>query len=104
MYRIGFGVADISPTEDLYGKTGLLGFGNEGTRLVTGVDEKAPMKAMCLAVTDDDGKTVLLYATDTAAVSDGCARVIARRLEQDHGVAQGSVMISANHQHAHLIM
>lgn len=100
MYRIGFGVANISPTEDLYGKTGLLGFGNEGTRLVTGVDENAPMMAMCLAVTDADGKTVLLYATDTAAVGDGEGADIARILEQDYDVPKGCVMISANHQHA----
>ena len=100
MYRIGFGVADISPTEGLYGKTGLLGYGNENVRLVTGVDENAPMKAMCLAVTDEDGKTVLLYATDTAAFGDEEGMRIAKRLEADYGVPQGCVMISANHQHA----
>lgn len=100
MYRIGFGVADISPTEDLYGKTGLLGYGNENVRLVTGVDELAPMKAMCLAVTDDDGKTVLIYATDTAAYGDDEGMLIAKRLDADYGVPQGCVMISANHQHA----
>lgn len=98
---VGYSAVDISPTSDMFGKVGLMGFGNESTRLVTSVDKDyAPLKAICVAVTDRDGNTVLLISVDSASVGNGVAKQIVSQISANYGVPEGNIMISSNHQHS----
>lgn len=99
-YCVGYGEANINPTPDMYGKVGLLGYDNHKTRLVTAVDESNPLKAICVAVSDGRGSYVLLISVDSAAVGSSVSAKIAAYAEKQYGIAQGSVMLSSNHQHS----
>lgn len=102
---VGYSAVNINPIDGMFkgqdNQVGLLGMGNEGTRFVTGVDPDAPLMAICLAVTDQDGNTVLLISVDAAGINDTAAqRVVTGITALGYGVKEGNIMIASNHQHS----
>ena len=99
---VGYAAVNIDPVDDKGNiiSVGLMGYGNEGTRLTTGVDDEAPLMAICLAVTDQTGNTVLLISVDSASVGNGVAKRIVSQISANYGVPEGNIMISSNHQHS----
>lgn len=101
LYRVGYAVVNIDPTPDMYGKVGLLGYDNHNTtRKVTGVDPEAPLLAICLAVTDYRGETVVLVSVDSAAVGGDVAARIMQEASRRMDIPVGHVMLNSNHQHS----
>lgn len=99
-YCVGYGEADLSPTEDLFGVVGLIGYDNHATRKVTAVDASNPLKAICVAVSDGRGDTVLLISVDSGAVSGSIHSKVAAYAQSRHEIGQSRVMLSSNHQHS----
>lgn len=100
LYQVGYAAVNVDPTPDMYGKVGLMGYGNEATRLVTSVDSQSPLMAICLAITDSKGETVVLISVDSATVGGNVAKTIVSGVAAQCGVPEGHIMINSNHQHS----
>ena len=89
---VGFGRGDITADWPV----GLSGYGNEATRISTGI--KTNIYLLCLAVTDTDGETVLIMAMDSAG--GGWESTIRPLIKQKFGIPEDHVIVSAIHQHS----
>jgi len=92
--QVGFGRADISP----YGQTlPLRGYGNAAERFSGEIAD--PLYATCVAFTDENGNTVLLYHMDLGTCYSDL--LLARRsVTKATGVPSENIMISATHTHS----
>ena len=92
--KIGYGRVDITPE----GSVPLSGYGNMKHRFNTEVRD--PLYATCIAFTDADDYTVLLYTTDVI----GCNRDLGDRarevLGKEYGLDEKQIMIAATHTHS----
>lgn len=92
-FSVGYSIIDITPKEAVP----LAGFGVSIKRIST--DVQYPLKATCLALTGEDGTTVLLYEVDLIKCSAFVynARTI---ISKATGVPEDRIMIGASHTHA----
>ena len=92
MYKIGFGRADITPTESVP----LSGMGLTNKRFSRAIRDE--LYATCVAVTDGEGTTVLLYTLD---LQDSAYAVQLRpRITKLTGVPETHIFISGTHTHS----
>ena len=89
---VGFGKGDITADWPI----GLQGYGNEATRISTGM--KTYIYVICLAITDTDGETVLIMSID--AGGGGFEKYMRPLIEKEFGIPQDHVIVSAIHQHS----
>ena len=89
---VGFGRGDITADWPI----GLQGYGNEATRISTGM--KTYIYVICLAITDTDGETVLIMSID--AGGGGFEKYMRPLIEKEFGIPQDHVIVSAIHQHS----
>jgi len=89
---VGFGEGDITATWPI----GLQGYGNEKTRISNGI--KTYIYIHCVAITDTTGETVLLMSID--AGGGGFQSTVRPLIEEEFGIPQDHVMLSAIHQHS----
>lgn len=89
---VGFGREDVTPENSVP----LTGYGNSGNRYSGEVMD--PLYATCIAFTDGDGNTVLLFHTDTL-YAPGAAKVRKVLLEK-HGIPTKNVIVAATHNHS----
>ena len=93
-FTVGYGRANVTPKVPV----GLTGFGNASTRISDNL--LSYLYLTCLAVTDADGNTVLLYGVD-ATTSDGDVTMALRSaVEKATGISGENIMISATHTHS----
>ena len=88
--QLGFGRADITPTFPVP----LTGYGNEAKRYSETVLD--PLYATCLAFTDEDGSTALVYAVDMLYMSNWIRPVIGEAV----GLPVERIQLSGSHTHA----
>ena len=91
-FRVGYGKENITPT----GQVGMGGYGKSDQRLSLSVLDY--LYVTCLAITDADGHTILLYGMDLI----GCAEAITFRedVSKATGVPVENIMMSASHTHS----
>ena len=89
---VGFGKGDITATWPI----GLQGYGNEATRISDGI--KTYIYIMCIAITDTNGETALLMSID--AGGGGFHTTVRPLIEEEFGIPQENIMLSAIHQHS----
>lgn len=92
--QVGFGRADITPKESVP----LRGYGNTSKRLSISVSD--PLYATCIAFTDANNNTILLYHTDLAVIWAEIFDPIKESISKATGVPVSNIMISATHTHS----
>lgn len=89
---VGFGRVDITPSYSVP----LAGYGNTQNRMSTGVKER--IYATCVAITEENGQTLLLIAHDL--VSSDWGDETRTAISTVTGVPTENIMLSASHTHA----
>ena len=93
-FSVGFGQADITPTE----KTTLAGYGNDSERVVTGVAGR--IYTTCVAIRGEDGNTVLVFASDLLQARDDVGDPVKKLVSQETGVPVSNIMFHVSHSHS----
>lgn len=94
-FAVGYGKADITP--DYTTQIGIVGNNDHATRLSTGVLE--PIMATCIAFTDTDGTTVLVYGTDLHGTNADVIAEIRKQLTEKTGVPGDHIQFNCTHNH-----
>lgn len=94
-FAVGYGKADITP--DYTTKISLTGNNDDRTRLSTGRRES--LWANCIAFTDTDGTTVILFGTDLHGTEDLVWQDIQKGIEECTGVPAYYMQAGASHNH-----
>lgn len=91
-FRVGYGKENITPD----GPVGMGGYGRSDQRISTGV--LSYLYVTCIAITDADDNTILLYGMDLC----GCGDAIKFRenVSKATGVPVENIMMSASHTHS----
>ena len=92
--RIGYGRTDITPE----GSVPLAGYGNLKNRFNTEVRD--PLYATCIAFTDAEDNTVLLYTTDCISSLRSMGDQVREVLGKEYGLPEQNIMIAATHTHS----
>lgn len=92
--QVGYGRADITPGKYLP----LRGYGNTSSRLSLSVAD--PLYATCIAFTDENSNTILLYHTDLTNTWETVFDPIKEAVSEATGVPTSNIMIAATHTHS----
>ena len=92
--KVGYGRAEITPE----GPINLGGYGNDAVRISQEVRD--PLYATCIAFTDPNGSTVLLFTTDMLSTYEALATPVREALSQEFGIPFENIMVSATHSHS----
>ena len=92
-FRVGYGRVDITPTESVP----LAGFGSTSNRMSNNILSK--LYATCIAITDENDNTILLFAMDLQRASSKYVDSARSRISQTTGVPTDQIYISASHTH-----
>ena len=92
--NIGYGRADITPRESVP----LRGYGSTSNRMSQRVLD--PLMATCLAVTDEHGESVLLFALDLTGASEYWVPRFAPAISKATGVPCFRIFGSGSHTHS----
>jgi len=93
-YLVGFGRADITPTESVP----LAGYGYTSERMSTGV--LSELKATAVAITDQNGASTVLMAMDLINDRGNIAAAIRKGVSAKIGVPEGNVIVTFSHTHS----
>lgn len=94
LIKVGHGIADITPESMLP----LAGYGNTAHRISTEIRDS--LKATCIAFTDPDDNTVLLFTTDMIRVDPKLAGRVRDVLCPEFNLPRENVQIAATHTHS----
>jgi len=94
MIRVGFGRADITPEQSVP----MGGYGNPKMRFNEVVRDN--LYATCLAFTDSDDNTVLLYTTDAIRANLELGDQVREVLMAEMGLPYHHIMIASTHSHS----
>ena len=92
---IGFGRRDISPKEP----QPLAGYGNCTLRMPDQI-VKDPLYTTCIAISDEEGSTVLIFTMDLIHHGDRSVKAIREKLEQELGIPGSRIMLQGTHTHS----
>ncbi|MBR7122656.1 MAG: hypothetical protein IKC95_04305 [Oscillospiraceae bacterium] len=92
--KVGYAYFDMTPTGDV---TSLILGGRGSTTTATGIKEKLP--GTCIAFTDENGQTVLMYTLDLLYVSDEIVK-FAADIATETGVPESNILINGTHSHS----
>lgn len=91
---VGFGRADISPTESVP----LRGYGYSSGRMSTNIQD--PLYATCIALTDNTGNTVLIFTVDLTNAFTEVIDAARLKISQRTGIPVDAIMVSCTHTHS----
>lgn len=92
--RVGYGRTDITPEMPI----NMGGYGNPDKRISNNVLD--PLKATCVAITDAQDNTLLLFCTDAIGVQSMFTDEVRKIIQERFGIAPNHVMVSATHSHS----
>ncbi len=93
---VGYGEADYAP---ICIGVGLGGYGNEATRICTGIHGPG-LDIEVLAVTDCDGTSAVLCSVEAVTIATIFQDVLREWVAKTYAIPLENVMISPNHQHS----
>lgn len=93
-FSVGYGSADISPKESV--KLG--GFGDHEERYSSKVSE--PLMTTCIAITDEDGETVLVLANDLLNSVKTWVEPTRELISKETGIPFDHIMFHSSHTHS----
>lgn len=91
-FQVGFGRVNITPEDSVP----LAGYGNTSKRMSKDVLDY--LYATCIAITDAEGQTVLLYSQDL--VNSSQTDTVRSAVYQATGVPEENIMVAATHTHS----
>ena len=91
---VGYAKRDITPDFPV----GLCGYGNDVTRLHRAVLD--PISGICLALTDGNGETALLYSVDLLLVDSVLTEELRSAVAEVTGVQKDHIFLAATHDHS----
>lgn len=94
LLKVGYGIADITPESNLP----LGGYGNAQHRISEEVRD--PLKATCIAFTDPENNTVLLFTTDMIRVAPHLADRVRDVLCTEFNLPRENVQVASTHTHS----
>jgi len=94
--QVGYSQINIAPAVG----TPLGGYGKSTDRLSTGNEEGNGLTATVVAITDDQGKTVLLITADLVGISDNIVAKARTAIHEATGIPVQQIIIAATHTHA----
>lgn len=99
-FQVGFGESDITP-ETVDGMP-LAGYSNPTERLAqsTGMEEYDRIKAQSVAITDENGTTVILIYCDLITASSDFINSVVPAVSAATGVPEGHIFINCSHSHS----
>ena len=92
--QVGYGRTDISPEPGMP----LRGYGNTSNRLSDSVTEQ--LFTTCIAITDETGKTILLYHNDLCNTDEDVFDKIREDLSAATGVPFEQILVASTHTHS----
>ena len=95
-FVMGYGKADITPVVDQ--RVGLAGNNDQHKRKVTGVVE--PIEANCVAFTDPDNTTVLVFGMDLHSLYPALVKRLRRAIRAKTGVPDAFIQLNTSHNHS----
>lgn len=93
-FQVGYGRANVTPEVPV----GLTGFGNASTRVSDNL--LSYLYLTCLALTDADGNTALLYGMDACTSDIGVVNALRSAVAKETGIPGENIMVSATHSHS----
>lgn len=91
---VGYARTEITPDTPMP----LAGYGNNLQRISQGVLD--PLCATCIAFTDPDGHTLVLFTLDMIGPHDSYTPAARRAISETYGIAYDYVIIAATHTHS----
>ena len=91
---VGYGKAAITPTESVP----LRGYGSTEKRMSTAI--RSDLYQIAIAITDGQGNTGIIIASDTCGIDDITANDIRKGIQEKFGVPASNVLVCALHQHS----
>lgn len=95
-FAVGYGKAEITP--DPKSQIMLVGNNDHTTRLSTSVVE--PLWATCVAFTDTEGETVLLFGADLHGAEKNSVKKLRKAIEEATGIPGDHVQFNPSHTHS----
>lgn len=92
--QVGYARVDITPQKPVP----MGGYGNPAVRISEEVRD--PLFATCLAFTDSQGNTALLFSTDAINASMKFTTPIRKELSEKYGMPISNILIGATHSHS----
>ena len=93
-FSVGYAKVDVTPDFSVP----LNGYGNIETRMSTGFLDR--VYATCVAITDEDNNTVLIFTYDVAAADPKFLMTLRTSVSQTTGIPQENIMLTASHSHS----
>jgi len=91
---VGYAKVNITPEDSVP----LGGFGNTEKRMSTGF--QTYLYATCVAITDAEGNSALMYGMDLVSTSAGIFATVRNSLSEEYGIPTSSIVFSASHMHS----
>ena len=92
--RVGFARVDVSPLESVP----LEGYGNVHTRMSQGILD--PIMATCIAFTDGNDNTLLLFTIDHCVISGYIWPSAIEQISTKYGLGSSAVVLAGTHTHS----
>lgn len=93
-FLAGFGSFDISPLESVP----LASYGDSSQRMSDGI--KAKLEARALAVTDEEGQSMIFIVGDMSWCPQNLGTTIKSKLSDEFGIPETHIVLSGTHTHA----
>lgn len=93
-FRVGYGKVEITPEQSVP----LQGFGNVSQRMSTGFLDR--LYTVCIAITDEQDNTVLLFGSDLTTTYEALASEIRVSISNATGVPVEHIILNASHSHS----
>jgi len=94
VFSVGYGRVDITPTESVP----MAGYGNTAARMSTEVRDA--LYTTCMAFTDAQGDTILLFHNDLIKSHDNITNKARESISIATGIPVGQIMVTATHTHS----
>ena len=91
---VGYGKINITPEDSVP----LGGFGNTDQRMSTGF--RTYLYATCIAITDAEGNTAIIYGMDLVSTGAGVFETVRNSLSQEYGIPVTNIITAASHMHS----
>ena len=91
---IGFARGNITPEESV----SLAGYGNNRQRMSQGALD--PLYGTCIAFTDGENRTMILYTLDLIATPDSYAPAVRDAVSKKYNIDRNAIVLAATHTHS----
>jgi len=93
-FQVGYARVDFTPNASVP----LSGYGDSSTRLSQGYLD--PLYVTCIALTDTQGQTLLLYTADMICITDGGIATVREKVCKSLDIPEDRVIVATTHTHS----